>query len=329
MADIVVTDTGGGAAAVLHGCKLDVEFGDSGKNDFQLSVDVGSGQRVALGSAVYIEGTEYGGIVDASESDSEDAMIRYTGRTWHGILAGKVVMPPSGAARRHASGDANACLLDLIELAGLSGVMTAPADPAGIGVDYDYPRFCDGYTGARGMLASAGARLAVSYDSVLGMAVLSAVAAKTWQAGPDSNSATVKVRRVRRCVNHLVSLGEGTGTSRIIRHDYADAAGNVSQVQTLFGIDEIAQTYDYTNADAERLAESAPQRLRDLQDRGSLKAQLSDGEGYAIGDTVTGIDVATGDEITVPVGTVIAVATDDYVTVEYRAADETSPEEPE
>lgn len=329
MADIVVTDAGGGTPAILRGCKLDVEFGGSGENSLELAVDVESGQRVALGSYVYIEGTEYGGIVDESESDSDKAVIRYKGRTWHGILAGKVVMPPSGAARRHASGDANACLLDLIELAGLSGVMTAPADPSGIEVDYDYPRFCDGYAGARGMLASAGARLAVSYDSVLGMAVLSAVPAKTWQAGPDSNSATVKVRRVRRCVNHLVSLGEGTGTSRIVRHDYADAQGDVSQVQSLFGVDEITNTYDYSNADAERLAESAPQRLRDLQDRGSLKAQLSDGEGYAIGDTVTGIDVATGDEVTVPVGTVIAVATDDYVTVEYRAAEGSSPDEPE
>lgn len=329
MADIVVTDAGNGRPAVLRGCKLDVEFGDSGENNLQLTVDVDSGQRVALGSYVYIDGTEYGGIVDASESDSEDAVIRYTGRTWHGILAGKVVMPPSGSTHRRASGDANRCLLELIGLAGLSGVMTAPSDPSGIDVDYDYPRFCDGYTGARGMLASAGARLTVSYDSVLGMAVLSAVPAKTWAAGPDSNTASVKVRRVRRCVNHLVSLGEGTGTSRIIRHDYADAQGDVSQVQSLFGVDEIAAIYDYTNADAERLAESAPQRLRDLQDRGSLKAQLSDGEGYAVGDTVTGIDVTTGDEVTVPVGTVIAVATDDYVTVEYRAADEASPEEPE
>lgn len=328
MADIVVTDAGNGRPAVLRGCKLDVEFGDEG-NDLELTVDVGSGQRVALGSVVYIDGTEYGGIVDASESDSDKAVVRYTGRTWHGVLAGKVVMPPSGSARRHASGDANACLIELIELTGLSGVMTAPADPAGIEVDYDYPRFCDGYAGARGMLSSAGARLAISYDSVLGMAVLSAVPAKTWHAGPDSNSAAVKVRRVHRCVNHLISLGEGTGTSRIVRHDYADASGNVSQVQSLFGADEIAETYDYSNADADRLAESAPKRLRDLQDRGSLKAQLSDGEGYAIGDTVTGIDVATGDEVTVPVGTVIAVATDDYVTVEYRAADEASPEEPE
>lgn len=327
MADIVVTDAGSGLPAIMHGCKLDVEFGDSGKNDLQLTVDIASGQRAALGALVYIEGTEYGGIIDRSTTNSTAGTIAYSGRTWHGMLAKKVVMPPTGSVHRHASGDANACLLELISLLGLSGAMNAPVDPAGIEVSYDYPRFCDGYTGARGMLASAGARLAVSYDSVLGKAVLSAVPAKSWPAGPDSNSAAVTITRVHRCTNHLVSLGEGTGTSRIVRHDYADAAGNVSQVQSLFGADEMAETYDYSNADAERLAESAPQRLRELQDAGSMKATIDGGEGYAVGDTVTGSDAATGDEITIAIGTIIAVATDDSVTVEYKAGEDIEPSE--
>lgn len=321
MADIAVTDAGAGLPAILHGCKLDVEFGDSGKNDFVLTVDAASDQRVADGALVYVEGTEYGGVVDSSEADSSAGTIKYAGRSWHGVLAGKVVLPPTGSVRRHADGDANACLLELVSLLGLGGVMTASAAPSGIEVSYDYPRFCDGYAGARGMLASAGARLAVSYDSELGMAVLSAVPAMTWPAGPDSNSASVRVRRVHRCVNHLVSLGEGTGTSRVVRHDYADAWGNVSQVQSLFGVDEISETYDYSNADASRLAESAPKRLRDLQDRGSMKASLDYGEGYAVGDVVTATDVATGDEVTIAVGTVIAVATDDSLVVEYRAGE--------
>ena len=329
MADIVVTDAGEGLPAILHGCKLDVEFGDSGANNLVLTVDAASGQRVAHGALVYVEGTEYGGVVDSSESDSAAGTIKYAGRSWHGMLAGKVVLPPTGSVRRHASGDANSCLLELVSLLGLGGVMTAPASASGLEVDYDYPRFCDGYSGARGMLASAGARLAVSYDPALGMAVLSAAPARAWAAGPDSNSASVRVRRVHRCVNHLVSLGEGTGTSRVVRHDYADADGNVSQVQTLFGADEIAETYDYSNADAERLAESAPQRLRDRQDRGSMKADLEHGEGYAVGDTVTATDADTGDEITIPVGTIIAVATDDSISVEYRAGDGEPSEEPD
>lgn len=327
MADIVVTDAGSGLPAIMRGCKLDVEFGDSGKNDLRLTVDAASGQRAAHGALVYVEGTEYGGVVDGSTTDSDAGTITYSGRTWHGMLAGKVVMPPTGSTHRHASGDANSCLLELVGALGLSGVMTVPAEPSGIEVDYDYRRFCDGYSGARGMLASAGARLAVSYDSVLGMAVLSAVPARSWPAGPDSNSASVRISRVHRCTNHLVSLGEGTGTSRVVRHDYADAAGNVSQVQSLFGVDEIAETYDYSNADAERLAESAPRRLRDMQDRGSLKATLDGGEGYAVGDTVTATDVATGDEVTIAVGTIIAVVKDDSVTVEYRAGESGAPSE--
>ena len=52
-----------------------------------------------------------------------------------------------------------------------------------------------------------------------------------------------------------------------------------------------------------------------------MKASLDYGEGYAVGDVVTATDVATGDEVTIAVGTVIAVATDDSLVVEYRAGE--------
>lgn len=321
MADIVVTDSGRADLCVLTGCKLDLEIGDGTGNDFELTVDVASGQRVDAGALVYIEGTEYGGVVDASESDSEDGVIRYTGRAWHGMLAGKVVCPPSGQSHRTVSGEANAVLLQMIGLFGLSAVMTASSEDSGLHVSsYRFERYCDGYSGIRKMLASCGARLSIAYDSVIGRAVLAAVPAVDYTTGPDSDIAGIRVRRVHRCVNHLISLGEGEGASRIVRHDYADADGRISQIQTFTGVDEICEVYDYSSADAEQLAERGPERLADLQDAGSLDASLDGVEWeYAIGDVVPGTDVDTGASVKVEVGSKVVVCTDDAITVEYKA----------
>ena len=320
MADIVVTDTSGRDLAILHGCTLDVEFGDSGENNMELTVPISTGQRVADGARIYVDGTEYGGVVDASESDSVDEVVRYTGRSWHGVLAKKVIEPPSGQSHRTVSGDANAVLLELISLLGLSGVMSAPTDESGIAVSYQFDRYTDAYTGIRKMLAAAGGRLAVEYRSTMGRVFLSAVPAVDYTSGPDSDVAGISVRRVHRTVNHLISLGEGEGTARAVRHDYIDADGKVSQTRTFTGIDEITEIYENTNADAEELAERGPERLLELQDADSLEASL-DGAAwdYAVGDIVPGTDVDTGESVRVTVGTKIAVVTDDGIEVEYQA----------
>lgn len=322
MADIIVTDPSRVDLYIARDCRFDVEFGDSGKNDFELTVSIESGQRAEIGSLVYVDGTEFGGIVDASESDPDDGVIRYTGRSWHGMLAAKVVMPPSNATHRHASGEANLALASLIDMLDLSEVMTVSASDSGITVDYDYPRFCNGYDGAVGMLSSAGARLSMAYDSTIGKVVLSAKEATSQEV--DSNMASIKVKRVGRCVNHLICLGEGEGTSRVVKHFYADEDGKVSTSKTFSGVDEITDVYDYSSADADRLAEYGKQRLADLQDVGGYDAQIDNGSrSYSVGDFVMGTDVETGESIMVPVGTIVAVITDNSTSIEYRAGDGT------
>lgn len=332
MADIVLTDAGHRDLMVLPHARLDVEFGRGDSktmNTLELRVDVDSGVRAELGALVYVEGTEYGGVIDESESDPDARVVTYSGRSWHGILAGKVICPPAGQSHRTVSGEANALLLSLVGLLGLSDVMTASAEDSGVEVGpYSFGRYVDGYTGLLDMLASAGARLGVAYDSTIGRAVLSAVPAREEAVGPDSNDARVSVRRVRRCVNHLISLGEGEGAARVVRHDYADAEGNVSQTQTLTGVDEICETYDYSGADAERLAEAAPERLRGMQDRGGFEADLDSDGAYAIGDVVPGVDLETGDEILVPVSSKVVVVTGSAVSVECRAGDVSGPPSP-
>ena len=321
MADIVATDAARRDLAVLHGCRLDVEFGGSGSNSIELKVEVSSGQRVEPGAVVYVDGTEYGGVVDKVSSDSAEGVLTYSGRSWHGMLAKKVICPPAGQDHRTASGEANAALLAVIGLLGLSEVMTASSEDSGVQIaSYQFARYVDGYTGLRGMLASAGARLAIAYDSRIGRAVLSAVPAVDWSAGIDSDMAGVEVTRVHRCANHLISLGTGEGAQRVVRHDYIGADGSVTTVPYYTGVDEICEVYDYPNASAEDLAEDGPERLLELQEADSLDATLEDAPvEYAVGDVVPGTDIETGASVAVEVDTKIAVVTDLAVSIEYKA----------
>ncbi len=49
---------------------------------------------------LYVEFTEYEGIIDRVESDTKTGEIIYSGRTWHGILNSYVIQPPSGQIYR-------------------------------------------------------------------------------------------------------------------------------------------------------------------------------------------------------------------------------------
>lgn len=318
MPDICYTDASRVDVGVLRGASLNTVWGDSG-NDFELTVDIASPERIEDGALVYVEGTEYGGVVDEREASSSDGTIRYRGRSWHGMLRDRVLCPDAGADYLTVSGEANAVLLSLVSRMGLSDVMTVSSAASGIEVKHQFARYVDAYSGIRAMLSASGARLAVAYDSVASRAVLSAVPVVDWSDGPTSDQAGVDVTRVSRPYNHLVCLGSGELRDRVVQHWYADEAGKVSGKQSLFGVDERATTYDYSNAGADELSVEGPKKLAEYQQADSMDATLDVDGAYAVGDVVPGTDIDTGTEVSVVVGTVDATVDELGVTVTYKA----------
>lgn len=318
MPDICYTDASRVDVGVLRGASLNTVWGDSG-NDFELTVDIASPERIEDGALVYVEGTEYGGVVDEREASSSDGTIRYRGRSWHGMLRDRVLCPDAGADYLTVSGEANAVLLSLVSRMGLSDVMTVSSAASGIEVRHQFERFCDAYSGIRAMLSASGARLAVAYDSVASRAVLSAVPVVDWSDGPTSDQAGVDVTRVSRPYNHLVCLGSGELRDRVVQHWYADEAGKVSGKQSLFGVNERATTYDYSNAGADELSVKGPKKLAEYQRADSMDATLDVDGAYAVGDVVPGTDIDTGTEVSVVVGAVDATVDELGVTVTYKA----------
>ena len=274
------------------------------------------------GSLLYIDGTEYGGIVDDVTASTETDVIEFHGRTWYGILAAKIIMPPDDADYRTVSGEANSVLASLITLLDIGDVFAASTDDSGITVNYQFDRFVDAYTGIYKMLNKASAKLVMMRDS--GKTVLSAVAAQTISNEADSDVMDFALTKTNRTVNHLVCAGSGEGVLREIVHLYADSSGNVSTTQSLFGVNEIVAFYDYPNAEEGELATDGEKRLKEYQTDGSVDViRIGRGE-WGVGDTLIARDNKTGAVVSAPItGKTVKVSgsTNYEISTDYKVGE--------
>ncbi|MDY4041331.1 MAG: head fiber protein [Collinsella sp.] len=282
--DIVVSGPDGRDLGATTAYALDLSVGDTG-NNFELAAP---GMPISQGCLVSIDGTEYGGVVDSAELVGEggSSTVTWSGRTWTGVLLGRVLAPDAGRDYLDVAGEANAVLSQLVSRMGLSGLFEVPAADSGVRVQHRFERFVDGYTGIRRMLAASSAKLVIR--RVDGSTVLRAEPARTAGGGVDSDLIDFTAKRDWRPVNHLVCAGTGELASRKVVHLYADERGNVSRTQTLRGVDEVAELYDYSNADEAKLVEDGTKKLRAYQTGGTVDVTVRGGLDLDVGDTVTG-----------------------------------------
>ena len=105
---------------VMKDYTLDLAFG-SDENNFECKI-IDKQHCCKKNWYLYIEGTEYGGIIDDIAVNSAKGVVTYLGRTWHGILNSKVIEPFLGDDYLIVSGEANSVLAAMIEKGGLSSL---------------------------------------------------------------------------------------------------------------------------------------------------------------------------------------------------------------
>lgn len=311
--DLFVTDLQGRTVSRLRSFELDMAFGTD-ENDFELSAPKASG--IEPGSRIFVPGTEYGGVVSilCPARTRYGDTITYKGRTWHGILEDHVICPPSGRSHLDVSGDANAVLRQLVQAMDL-GDLFSTGSYAGINVSGSF-RYRPGYTGIVEMLAASGARLKVIWDTAAMRCVLSAVPVRDWGDVPGVSGSTVYSAELDyRKYNHLIALGKGEGTSRAVYHLYSDAAGNISEHQTMRGLDERTYTYDYSNAELDDLKVKAREKLVKLRQTDAIDVDLDSSAGVAVGDAVTAYSPAVGVSTRGTVTKLVVKVEDGHATV--------------
>lgn len=313
--DLIYTNQNREDIGVLQDFSLDLAFG-SGENDFELTVS--RENNVAdSGCYIYIQGTEYGGIIDAVKSDTVTAEVTYSGRTWHGILNSKILEPDSGQAYLTVSGDTNTVLSTLIVRMGLGALFQALSTPSGITVKtYQFDRYVSGYNGILKMLKTVGAKLRIVHDGT--NVVVSAVPVTDYtQDGVSDDQTALTVLKTKNKVNHLICLGTGELADRMVVHLYADAAGNISRTQTFTGLEEYTAVYDYSSVESEEdLISGGTERFRELLQQDQLDVNFPESDDiYDVGDIVGATDNVTGISIAVPVTKKIVKIEGDLVSV--------------
>lgn len=319
MVELIVTDASHVDQASLEDFTLDAAWG-ADENDFELTVD----RLIDAGSYVYFDGGECGGVVDSLKDSLKDgrSTLTYGGRTWHGMLANKILEPDRGKDYLTVSGTASTVIGSLISRVGLDGVFDAVDSPtAGAQTikQYQFDRYVDAYSGLRKMCAASGLKLRLAYAS--GKVRVWAEPAAHYGDSIDSDLIDFDATRTWRKPNHMIGLGKGELRNRIVSHWYADSKGNVTQTQTFKGLDEIAQVYDYSSAEADELAKNTKKKLQDLQSEGEVKVTVHEDSGIAfdVGDTVTARDNLTGITVNATISKKIVKVSDGVLSVDYGA----------
>lgn len=319
MAELIVTDASHVDQASLEDFTLDAAWG-ADENDFELTVD----RLIDAGSYVYFDGGECGGVVDSLKDSLKDgrSTLTYGGRTWHGMLADKILEPDKGKDYLTVSGTASTVIGSLISRVGLDAVfdaVDAPTAGAQTIKSYQFDRYVDAYSGLRKMCAASGLKLRLAYAS--GKVRVWAEPAAHYGDSIDSDLIDFDVTRTWRKPNHMIGLGKGELRNRIVSHWYADSKGNVTQTQTFKGLDEIAQVYDYSSAEADELAKNTKKKLQDLQSEGEVKVAVHEDSGIAfdVGDTVTARDNLTGITVNATISKKIVKVSGGVMSVDYEA----------
>lgn len=317
---IVVNDSALGDVRELSDFELDLAFGS---DENALSLECDAAYAPEEGQFVFIDGAEYGGVVDevTYEAGREaSGTVLCKGRTWHGILAGKRLLPDSGSGYLSVSGKAGEALASLIERMGLSGLFSAAADDTAVKFTFD--RFMDGYSGLKAMAKANGRKVAMRRRG--GKVEISLPPIVDYADKVDSDLLDFTLTSVHRCVNHLVCAGTGELENRAVIHFYADAAGNVSHTQSLFGVDEICALYDYSNADEAKLEEEGKKKLKEYQTQGSVEVEAHDDIDVDVGDVISARDNAHGLTVTATVAKKIVKVSRGVATYSYEVGSETT-----
>lgn len=250
---------------IIHDCEMDIAYGRD-ENDFECSIALVD-HCCNHGYFIYEEESEIGGIIDTIAPDTDNGIVTYAGRTWHGILDSKIIEPDEGYDYYTVDGEANEVIGEIIQRIGLEGLFQADMESSGIEIDnYQFDRYMGAYKGIRKMLIEAGAKLRIRF--INGEVILSAVQAIDYSQDEefDSSQLTFAIERHYHPTNHLICLGAGELAERRVIHLFTDSNGVVQKysnvdepvknhdyildksMQILKGLDEVSEVYDYSSA---------------------------------------------------------------------------------
>lgn len=273
MASLIITDADQVPVGASQNFNADFAWGtgEDGENSF--SVSSYDDMPATPGGLVYMDGTDVGGVVDRVEDSVTDgvSLLTWKGRTWSGMLAGKILEPNPGQDFLTFSGSVADCINMIVRRSNLGQIFRAGSECTDKAVDVKFDRYINAWDGMQKMLSANGLKLKmVEHD---GYVDLLALPVSTFTG--DSDMINFDSTKIYATVNHMIGLGRGKGRWRTVVDYYANEEGQVSEDQTFTGMDEITAVYEDGSEDDDQTY--GP----DVDHSGFTKEQEEALEGYA------------------------------------------------
>lgn len=254
---------------------VDFEVGTSeaSTNDFKLETNLISKLEFY---AIYLPGTELGGILNTDKSTNIIDLHVLNGLSWRGQLTRHIVEPPTGQDYKVVSGDLTTILTSLI--ADLSPIYYVDGELTGKTVtNYKINRYVNLLDAIDRLLNDNGYRLSIDVvKAASGQPIRIKLKAieQTVLQGVYNNDLYIPMEYLKdnSGYNHIIAAGRGELKDREIVNLYVDQDGNISTTKYYTGIEESTYFYDYSSVESlEELEKEAATKLKELQNKKVLK----------------------------------------------------------
>lgn len=121
-------------------------------------------------------------------------------------------------------------------------------------------------------------------------------------------------------VNHLVCLGKGELTERVVIDLYCDSNGNISQTQTFSGVDEITAVYENTSDEADQLLQDGINHFKEIINTDKFEVTVPEHE-YSVGDIIGGYEEVTKSYVAKQISNIILKMSDEKTDIDYEVGD--------
>lgn len=259
---------------------------------------------MTFGGRLFVAGTEIGGVIGDVYTDTQTDSVSLLGLTWRGMMARKIIRPPTGQDYKTVSGELNQIIREVT--AGMFGdiIQVTGAGTGKTVSSYSFDRYTTVLAGLEKMLKAYGYRLKFAYKTGVpggsGWCEVGAVPIVDRSGEIElsqDNRLNFTIEDNRTGVNHLIVGGMGELAERAIVDLYVQADGSISRTRQYYtGVQEIAEFFDYpATSDADELAAAGEKYLADVSSRKTFRMNVQSLDiDIDIGDIIGGRDYITG-----------------------------------
>lgn len=212
---------------VMKNFDMDMANGSS-ENDFKIKLNKDA-HCCERGDFVYVEGTEFGGVIDQIEVSTSDDSVAYGGITWIGLVKNRIICPPVGYDYYVVSGNASNSLRTILAYVGLDEFIEVddadPDDEIQI-PQTNMDRFCNAYDGFSKIIRDYGGKITFNFHSHKLHVKIGKFQILESLNVIDGNFDYSAIKNGRK-INHIIACGKGELKDRAVIHLYADEFGEI------------------------------------------------------------------------------------------------------